>query len=170
MSEQTENSAHSFTEGADQPYFKVSRNDYGKPFFFYSPCGDNRYNCWMPVDEKFEIEFQKIMDTSAELSTLRATNEELSSAVDRLETILSKVAAAATLEEYNKMVTMINNLKTLDSVTSHKPSNWIQKIANENVDLRAANDRLTIENNALMKQVEYWRLEYEQHRQSKFKP
>lgn len=48
--------------GSKRPYFKVSRNDYGKPFFFYKPSTEEgRFNCWMPVDEEFEREFNEIL-------------------------------------------------------------------------------------------------------------
>lgn len=44
-----------------RPYFKVSRNDYGKPFFFYKPANeDGRFSCWMPVDEEFEQAFNEL--------------------------------------------------------------------------------------------------------------
>jgi hypothetical protein len=46
----------------EQPYFNIKRNEYGRPFFFYSPAKGEpgRYSCWMSVDETFVLEFEKI--------------------------------------------------------------------------------------------------------------
>ena len=45
-----------------QPYFKLSRNDYGKPFLFYKPSKgeQGKYGCWMPIDEEFYKEFDEM--------------------------------------------------------------------------------------------------------------
>lgn len=45
-----------------EPYFKLSRNEHGKAWLFYKPCGDGRYDCWEPIDEEFYMEFEKILN------------------------------------------------------------------------------------------------------------
>lgn len=56
-----------------QPYFKIERNEYGRPFFFYSPTKGEpgRYSCWMSVDETFVLEFEKIQ--SREITRVKRT-------------------------------------------------------------------------------------------------
>lgn len=45
-----------------QPYFKLSTNEFGKHWLFYSPLKSEpgKYGCWMPIDDEFYSEFNKL--------------------------------------------------------------------------------------------------------------
>lgn len=52
-----------------EPYFKLSHNEYGKPFLHYKPDGDGRYCCWMPISEEFYSEFEILLKCSTVASS-----------------------------------------------------------------------------------------------------
>lgn len=45
-----------------QPYFKLSTNEFGKHWLFYKPLKSEpgKYGCWMPIDDEFYSEFNKL--------------------------------------------------------------------------------------------------------------
>lgn len=45
-----------------QPYFQLSTNEFGKHWLFYKPLESEpgKYSCWMPIDDEFYSEFNKL--------------------------------------------------------------------------------------------------------------
>ena len=45
-----------------QPYFMLSTNEFGKHWLFYKPLKSEpgKYGCWMPIDDEFYSEFNKL--------------------------------------------------------------------------------------------------------------
>lgn len=45
-----------------QPYFKLSTNEFGKHWLFYKPLKSEpgKYGCWMPIDDEFYSEFNRM--------------------------------------------------------------------------------------------------------------
>lgn len=54
-------------EGTIMPYFKLSKNEFGKMWLLYKPEKDTsggctgRYSCWEPINEEFWNEFEKLV-------------------------------------------------------------------------------------------------------------
>lgn len=48
-------------EGNTEPYFHLSKNEYGKMWLMYKPEGNRRYKCWEPITEEFWNEFEKLL-------------------------------------------------------------------------------------------------------------
>lgn len=46
-----------------QPYFKLSTNEFGKHWLFYKPLKSEpgKYSCWMPIDDEFYSEFDRML-------------------------------------------------------------------------------------------------------------
>jgi len=58
-----------------QPYFKLSTNEFGKHWLFYKPLKSEpgKYGCWMPIDDEFYSEFNKLQKAALGLGATVAS-------------------------------------------------------------------------------------------------
>lgn len=95
-----------------EPYFHLSKNEYGRMWLLYKPEGNGRYKCWEPITSEFWNEFEKLLRLEKELASLKEVVKDLLPLAQEVFDSIT-IDDAETHREYISLKALLDRAKTL---------------------------------------------------------